>query len=108
MRAAQEEVGRLRSRPRSIDTRHKAPRLGRVFAIRLAKYFCEKSLFGACPQVTSDCHHHERRPHDRSRYPDGAAECQQVQSHIDRMPQEPEWPSGRELMTGIDGSPETP
>src|SRR5436190_3828090 len=101
-------MGRLRSFICSINSRNEAPRSCGVFAIRLAKYFCEEGLFCPSPQVASDRHQHECGPHERSGYPDGASERQQVQSHVDRMPHEPKGSAGRELMMSVDGRTETP
>src|SRR5258705_8473742 len=92
----------------SIETRDESSRARAVLAIRRTKSIREEGLFGSCAQIAPDGHQHEAGPHDRGGHPDGAAQRQQIQSHVDRVPHDAEWAAGRQLMTLVNGCAETP
>src|SRR2546427_12474955 len=92
----------------SIDTRDESSCARTVLAIRRTKSLLEDGLLGAGSQIAPNRHEHKRGPHDRRGHPECAAERQQVQSHVDRVPQDSEWTTGGELMTLVKCRAETP
>src|SRR2546425_4439122 len=92
----------------SIDTRDESSRARTVLAIRGTKSLLEDGLLGACSQIAPNRHEHKCGPHDRGGHPECAAERQQAQAHVDRVPQDSEWTTGGELMTLVNCCAETP
>src|SRR2546426_12250446 len=92
----------------SIDTRDESSRARTVLAIRRTKSLLEDGLLGAGSQIAPNRHEPKRGPHDRRGHPECAAERQQGQSHVDRVPQDSEWTTGGELMTLVNCRAETP
>ena len=87
--------------PSSVHARDKSRRARAVGLIRVTKCWPKQGLLGARPQITANRHENKAGPYDGGGNPNGAAKRKQVQAHVDRMPQDPERPSGGKLMPSI-------
>src|SRR5439155_857908 len=100
-------IARERLHP-SVDSRNEPPRPRAIVRVRRAERVNEKGFLAPRAEIAADDHQDESDPDDRGRNPDGRAESEEIQRHVDRMSEQPERTFRGELVPRVELRAEAP